>query len=76
MRCSAAHLQGAVPLTFPSHAAAVIPLHRLAPRLLLPTALVVGSCVPDLAYLLHVSAVFTHSFKGLVTFCIPVGLGA
>jgi len=36
-----------MPLTFPSHAAAVLPLYLLAPRLLHPTALVLGSMAPD-----------------------------
>lgn len=39
-----------MPLTFPSHAAAVLPFTRW--RVLPPSALVVGSLTPDLAYLL------------------------
>src|SRR4051812_23087937 len=65
-----------MPLTFPSHAAAVWPLHRAAPRLLPAAALVVGSCTPDMAYLLNGNGVFTHSFAGTLLFCLPAGLMA
>jgi hypothetical protein len=66
-----------MPLTFPSHAAAVWPLHRAAPRVLPAAALIVGSCTPDLAYLLdggRISGHFSHSLRGSVLFSIPVGL--
>lgn len=64
-----------MPLTFPSHAAAVWPLHRAAPRLLPAAALIVGSCTPDLAYLLAgIDGVFTHSLRGTLLFSIPMGL--
>lgn len=63
-----------VPLTFPSHAAAVLPLHRAAPERLWLLPLVVGSCMPDAAYALRVSGHFAHSFWGAFAFCVPVGL--
>ncbi len=64
-----------MPLTFPSHAAAVWPLHRAAPRLLPAAALIVGSCTPDLAYLLAgIDGIFTHSLRGTLLFSIPMGL--
>lgn len=55
-----------MPLTFPSHAAAVWPLHWLAPRVLPAAALIVGSCTPDFAYLIGFSGLFTHSLAGTV----------
>ena len=63
-----------MPLTFPSHAAAVWPLHRLAPRVLPAAALIVGSCTPDFAYLIGFSGLFTHSLAGTVFFSLPSGL--
>jgi hypothetical protein len=63
-----------LPLTFPSHAAAILPLYRAAPGLLHPTALVVGSAVPDFAYLLDVDGAVSHHLSGLLTFCLPLGL--
>jgi hypothetical protein len=63
-----------LPLTFPSHAAAILPLYRFAPRALHPTALVVGSAAPDLAYLLVLDAIDSHSPEGLAAFSIPAGL--
>ncbi len=63
-----------MPLTFPSHAAAVWPLHRVAPRVLPAAALIVGSCTPDFAYLIGLNGLFTHSWKGTVFFSLPSGL--
>lgn len=63
-----------MPLTFPSHAAAVWPLYRAAPRVLPAAALIVGSCTPDFAYLIDFNGRFTHSLKGTLLFCIPSGL--
>ena len=56
-----------------SHPAAVIPLQRT--RLIL-SALIVGSIVPDIAFLLPigVSRAQSHSLAGLVWCCLPVGL--
>ncbi len=63
-----------MPLTFPSHAAAVWPLQRLAPRVLPTAALIVGSCGPDLGYLFEVDGRFTHSLPGSIFFALPAGL--
>jgi hypothetical protein len=62
-----------VPFTV-SHAAAVLPLHRW---LKLPmTALMVGSAAPDFGYFFSHDAPrqLTHSFTGLLVFCLPAGL--
>jgi len=58
-----------------SHAAAVLPLHRLSHKLPL-TALMVGSMAPDFGYFFshEASRAFTHSFSGLFIFSLPVGL--
>jgi hypothetical protein len=63
-----------LPLTFPSHAAAILPLYHAAPRFFHPTALVVGSCAPDFAYLLSVDGGFSHRLPGVFAFCLPLGL--
>lgn len=57
-----------------SHAAAVLPLYRIA-RLPL-TALVIGSMSPDFAYFLpgDFTRLATHSLAGLFWFCWPMGL--
>jgi hypothetical protein len=67
-----------VPATFPSHAAAVLPLKLWRPRWFDGVALVVGSTAPDLAYPLVglVSLPETHTLAGLFWFCLPVGLVA
>ena len=58
-----------------SHAAAVLPLHRISKHRLPLTALMVGSMAPDFGYVVsHASRPFTHSFTGLFAFCVPVGL--
>jgi hypothetical protein len=58
-----------------SHAAAVLPLHRLSRHLPL-TALMIGSMAPDFGYFFLRDAPrhVTHSFPGLFTFSLPVGL--
>ncbi|PTL78645.1 DUF4184 family protein [Vitiosangium sp. GDMCC 1.1324] len=61
-----------MPVTLPAHAAAVLPLCRV--RWLPPAALVVGSSVPDLAYLFGMSAFASHTPEGLLRFSLPVGL--
>lgn len=63
-----------MPLT-PSHSAAALLLHRLAPRLPL-AALVIGSLSPDFEYLLRLAprGRFAHTPAGLVLFCLPVSL--
>ena len=59
-----------MPLTFPSHAAAVIPLQRWVPPLD-ATALVLGSMAPDASYLVEIFPVSAHSLRGLFLFCLP-----
>jgi hypothetical protein len=63
-----------LPLTFPSHAAAILPLYSAAPRFFHPTALVIGSCAPDFAYLLKVDGALSHHLPGVFVFCLPLGL--
>jgi hypothetical protein len=64
-----------VPLTFPSHAAAVLPLKMWRRRWFDGVALVIGSAAPDVPYALdpylHIRA---HTWWGLVWFCVPVTL--
>jgi hypothetical protein len=59
-----------------SHAAAVLPLHRLSKHKLPLTALMVGSMAPDFGYFFshEASRPLTHSFAGLFIFALPVGL--
>jgi len=59
-----------------SHAAAVLPLHRLGTHKLPLTALMVGSMAPDFGYFFsyELSRPLTHSFAGLFIFALPVGL--
>jgi hypothetical protein len=59
-----------------SHAAAVLPLHRLSKHKLPLTALMVGSMAPDFGYFFshEASRQLTHSFSGLFIFSLPVGL--
>ncbi|MEO8062370.1 MAG: DUF4184 family protein [Pseudomonadota bacterium] len=59
-----------------SHAAAVLPLHRLSRHLLPMSALMIGSMAPDFGYFfsLQASRLLTHSFAGLFVFAMPAGL--
>jgi hypothetical protein len=59
-----------------SHAAAVLPLHRLSKHKLPLTALMVGSMAPDFGYFFShdASRALTHSFTGLFIFALPMGL--
>jgi hypothetical protein len=59
-----------------SHAAAVLPLHRWSRHTLPLTALMVGSMAPDFGYFFsyQMSRALTHSFTGVLLFCLPVGL--
>src|SRR5262245_4263602 len=58
-----------------AHPAAVIPLARPMGRLAVPSALVIGSVVPDLWYFTpFVSRADRHSLEALAWFCLPVGL--
>ncbi len=65
-----------MPVTLPAHAAAVLPFFRLSRRGVLPTALVVGACAPDLSYVYAVRELgdYAHEFPGFILFCVPVGL--
>jgi hypothetical protein len=58
-----------------AHPAAVIPLYRLMGRFAVPSALVIGSIVPDLWYFAPgLARADSHSAGGLLWFCLPVGL--
>ncbi len=63
-----------MPLTFPSHAAAVVPLTRAFPRLLWPAPLILGSATPDLSYALDFGGYIAHRWDLFLLFCVPVGL--
>jgi hypothetical protein len=65
-----------VPYTL-SHIAAVLPGYRALSRAQIFSAAVIGSMVPDFGFLLLYGSPArwqTHSFLGLFTFCLPVGL--
>jgi hypothetical protein len=63
-----------VPYPF-AHPAAVLPLVRPMGRFAVPSALVIGSVVPDLWYFAPlVSRDASHSAAALVWFCLPIGL--
>jgi membrane-bound metal-dependent hydrolase YbcI (DUF457 family) len=59
-----------------SHAAAVLPLHRISRHQLPLSALMIGSMAPDFGYFFSraESRQLTHSFIGLFTFSLPMGL--
>lgn len=58
-----------------AHPAAVLPLVPLMGRLAVPSALVIGSIVPDLWQVLPFgSRQLSHSVSGVLFFCLPVGL--
>ena len=59
-----------------SHAAAVLPLHRLSNHKLPLSALMIGSMAPDFGYFFshEASRQLTHSFAGLFIFALPAGL--
>lgn len=64
-----------MPLTFPSHAAAILPvLHLPGLRRLPPVALIIGSTAPDLIYLVKVHGAAAHLPSGLLRLCLPAGL--
>ncbi len=64
-----------MPLTFPSHAAAVLPFMHLRGAWRLPaSALVIGSAAPDLIYLIGTFGAAAHHPRGLLLFCVPAGL--
>lgn len=59
-----------------SHAAAALPLRRLAGGRLPLAAMMIGAMAPDFAYFatLGRDRLATHSIAGLFWFCLPVGL--
>ncbi|HUQ09090.1 MAG TPA: DUF4184 family protein [Steroidobacteraceae bacterium] len=61
-----------------SHAAAVLPVHRMGKHELPLTALMIGSMAPDFGYFFShgASRALTHSFSGLFLFALPAGLAA
>ncbi len=65
-----------MPATFPSHPAAVLPVKVCWPRRFDGVALVIGSMAPDQMYPLTgvVDLLVTHTYAGLVWFCLPVTL--
>ncbi|MBN2011790.1 DUF4184 family protein [candidate division KSB1 bacterium] len=63
-----------MPFTFPSHAAAVIPIYHYRPKWFSITALVVGSAAPDLAFMLYVADDLGHRLSGAVLVCLPFGV--
>jgi len=63
-----------VPYAF-AHPAAVIPLGRLLGKFAVPSALVIGSVIPDTWYFVpFLSRADSHSIAGLFLFCLPAGL--
>lgn len=65
-----------VPYPF-AHPAAVLPLARPMGRLAAPSALAIGSMVPDLWHFVPlVERDASHSLAGLAGFCLPAGLAA
>jgi hypothetical protein len=65
-----------MPLTFPAHAAVVLPLKLARPRRFDGIALVLGSTSPDLAYAFAAIVPYptVHSLAGLFWWCLPVTL--
>jgi hypothetical protein len=59
-----------------AHPATVLPLVRPLGRFAVPSALVIGSVVPDLSYFLPWPQLKSqsHTLIGLFTFCLPAGL--
>lgn len=58
-----------------AHPAAVLPLARPMGRFAVPSALGIGSVVPDLWYFVpFVERAHSHDPAGLVWFCLPLGL--
>ena len=65
---------GAMPYPF-AHPVAVLPLAPALGRLAVPSALVIGSMVPDAWYLFPgLARADSHGASGLVFFCLPLGL--
>ncbi|MBL9038453.1 MAG: DUF4184 family protein [Archangium sp.] len=64
-----------MPLTFPSHAAAVLPLCRHG-AWLPPSALIIGSAAPDFAYLLDTNRWNFHRWPEVFWPCLPIAFAA
>jgi hypothetical protein len=65
-----------VPYAF-AHPAAVIPLRRLLGKFAVPSALVIGSVIPDVWYFVpFLTRSDSHSVVGLFLFCLPAALFA
>jgi hypothetical protein len=65
-----------VPYPF-AHPAAVLPLVRPMGRFAVPSALVIGSVVPDLwVFVPFVDREESHSVAGLFWFCLPIGVAS
>lgn len=64
-----------MPFTF-AHPAAVVPLPRLLGKNAVVSALVVGSIVPDIAYIvpLDVARHESHSLSGIFWYCLPISV--
>jgi hypothetical protein len=59
-----------------AHPAAVLPLVLLLGRRAVPSALVIGSLIPDAWYFVpFAERSDSHSLAGLFVFCLPLGLG-
>jgi hypothetical protein len=67
-----------MPMTFPTHPIAVVPLKLWRPRWFDGVALVLGSMSPDIAYVADGSGLpvwpLSHQLHGLFLFCLPVTL--
>ena len=60
-----------------AHPLAVLPLARAMGRHAVPSALAIGSVIPDAWYLIPgVGRPLSHTAPGLVLFCLPAGLAA
>ncbi|HEX3036405.1 MAG TPA: DUF4184 family protein [Thermodesulfobacteriota bacterium] len=60
----------------PAHSVAVVPLYFTFRKHLVLSALIIGSMFPDFEYILRLAATsrISHTFYGLFSFCLPVGL--
>lgn len=60
-----------------SHPAIIIPLKKIWPQYFSLTGLMAGAMAPDLLYFLILTTVnrgFSHSWIGLILFCVPAGI--
>src|SRR5689334_8456525 len=68
----------AVPSTFPTHPAGILPLKLWRPHWFDGVALALGAASPDVAYLVDGSGLpvwpLSHQLHGLIIFCLPVTL--